>query len=55
MRLIVKMISFNTQKNDKVLEGLKLTPKQQKHIKITNQLKKDGYKILPISIEEFLR
>lgn len=55
MRLIVKMISLNTQKNNKALEGFKLTPKQQRHIEISNQLKKDGYKILPVSVEEFLR
>ncbi len=54
MRLIVKMASIN-KKPIQTNELKNLTPKQEKQIAIANQLKKDGYKILPVSVEEFLR
>ncbi len=54
MRLIVKMASINRKPIDPK-EFKNLTTKQKKQIKIANQLRADGYKILPISAEEFLR
>ncbi|MBR1988090.1 MAG: hypothetical protein IKA36_03515 [Clostridia bacterium] len=54
MRLIVKMASMN-KKPIEITELKNLTQKQKKQIAIANQLKADGYKILPVSVEEFLR
>ncbi len=54
MRLIVKMASINKKPIDpKVFKNL--TPKQKKQIAISNQLRSDGFKVLPVSVEEFLR
>lgn len=51
MRIIMKMISVNKQPIE--IEMKKLTSKQKRHIAVVNQLKADGYKIIPMSANEF--